>query len=854
MLFTDVRTEILDRLNYTSTDATTRVGRLINKVYRAVGTAIGMSFTRQTAVTEVVTIGNASVTFSETEKILQVWRLDGSSNPVILSEVLHAELRESVTPSSDKPTKWALFSTTSNGCVIRLNAKPATAYTLYADVIAEVADLSGSNEPAFPESFHDILIEGVLKDEYRKLEKIQLARESERAYEQRLSDLRMFVAKSNYLDIQQGKIADGTTASRAGSGTSARSVTGPTSSTDNAVVRWDGTGGTIIQNSTVIINDTDDITMASTGTLTLPNTGLHLLDSDATHDLIIKPGSNLTVDRTLTVTTADSDRTLTISGNATVSQDYSTAGSPTLTGLTLTGVLAEQGNGTVTGTLTFDGDALHIFDTDASHDLIITPGSNLTADRVLTLTTGDAARTLTISGDATISQDYSTTGSPQFTGLTVTGTMTASGAINFDSDACRLADTNASHYLILTPGSDLTVNRVLTLTTGDSARTVTISGDTTISQDYSTAGSPQFTGVELGHATDTTLTRASAGVIAVEGTNLAKVSNNLSVFAATTSAQLAGVISDETGSGLVVFATSPSLTTPTLTSATIATDIRGQVITGLAGGRLTLTSGTPVTSADVTAAGTLYYTPQTGSAISLYNGSAWVLFPFSEISLALTLTSGSNYDVFLYDNSGTLTLETLVWTDDTTRATALTTQNGVLVKTGALTRRYLGTIRGSASNQTEDSFAKRFVWNYYNRAPRAMRVLETTTTWTYTSATWRQANGAVANQLDFVIGVNEVGVEAMVTTIGSNASANVVMRVGIGLDSTTTVATGTLQAPTQSGGTNGEYRGLTATIRTFPGIGRHTLTWMERSDATGTTTWVANTNDAQSGITGMIYG
>lgn len=64
-------------------------------------------------------------------------------------------------------------------------------------------------------------------------------------------------------------------------------------------------------------------------TLTLPNTGLHLLDTDASHDLIIAPGSNLTADRTLTVTTGDSNRTLTMTGNATVNQDVSTAGSPT---------------------------------------------------------------------------------------------------------------------------------------------------------------------------------------------------------------------------------------------------------------------------------------------------------------------------------------------------------------------------------------------------------------------------------------------------------------------------------------------------------------------------------------------
>jgi hypothetical protein len=55
----------------------------------------------------------------------------------------------------------------------------------------------------------------------------------------------------------------------------------------------------------------------STG-LTFPNTGLHVLDTNASHDLIIAPGSDLTADRTLTVTTGDGDRTLTINASTTL--------------------------------------------------------------------------------------------------------------------------------------------------------------------------------------------------------------------------------------------------------------------------------------------------------------------------------------------------------------------------------------------------------------------------------------------------------------------------------------------------------------------------------------------------------
>ena len=40
----------------------------------------------------------------------------------------------------------------------------------------------------------------------------------------------------------------------------------------------------------------------------------------------------------------------------------------------------------------------------------------------------------------------------------------------------------------------------------------------------------------------------------------------LAQFAATTSSQLAGIISDETGSGALVFGTSPTLTTPVIAS------------------------------------------------------------------------------------------------------------------------------------------------------------------------------------------------------------------------------------------------------------------------------------------------
>jgi len=72
----------------------------------------------------------------------------------------------------------------------------------------------------------------------------------------------------------------------------------------------------------------------------------------------------------------------------------------------------------------------------------------------------------------------------------------------------------------------------------------------------------------------------------ISGGGDALVANPLSQFAATTSAQLAGVISDETGSGSLVFATSPALTTPNIgtPSAGTLTNCTGLPIsTGVSG-------------------------------------------------------------------------------------------------------------------------------------------------------------------------------------------------------------------------------------------------------------------------------
>jgi hypothetical protein len=261
-------------------------------------------------------------------------------------------------------------------------------------------------------------------------------------------------------------------------------------------------------------------------------------------------------------------------------------------------------------------------------------------------------------------------------------------------------------------------------------------------------------------------------------------------------------------------------------------DGAGWVDPGVCDGRLTLTSAVPVTTADVTAAGTLYFTPYKGNRVSLYDGTKWVSHSFAEKSLALTVTSGKNYDIWLYNNSGTLTLAQTEWTNNTTRATAIVLQDGVYVKDGATGYRYLGTIRASAANKSEDSAANRFVWNYKNRVPRSMRKYDTS--YSYTTAAYRYCNNSAANALFFVRGLNEDMVKATFNPF-LYGTAGITIDLGIALDSNTPAAGGRI------GGNGGHTIGWSSPVSTYagyPGLGYHYLAMTEYG-GTGLTVYIA---------------
>ena len=289
--------------------------------------------------------------------------------------------------------------------------------------------------------------------------------------------------------------------------------------------------------------------------------------------------------------------------------------------------LAEYIYDTVGGAIT-QGTGITITNTDNTNTSVVsitntgvTAGSYGSATQIPTFTvnaqgqltaagTASLATTLNIAGDtgaddiALLSETLTFVGGTGITSTVTNNTVT----MDIDSTVATLTGSQT-----LTNKTINLANNTLTATSAQIAAAVT---DETGSGSLVFAISPSLVTPTLGvasatsinkvaitvPATGSTLTIAdgktltASNTLTFTGTDTASVafgaggtvvytSNKLNVHAATTSAELAGVISDETGSGALVFATSPTLVAPTLGAAT-ATSITG------ASGNFTVTAAT----------------------------------------------------------------------------------------------------------------------------------------------------------------------------------------------------------------------------------------------------------------------
>lgn len=216
------------------------------------------------------------------------------------------------------------------------------------------------------------------------------------------------------------------------------------------------------------------------------------------------------------------------------------------------------------------------------------------------------------------------------------GTVTSVSVVTANGVSGTVATATTTPAITLTLGA-ITPTSVNGLTITTSTGTLTIAAGKTLTA----SNTLTLTGTDL------------SSVAFGAGGTVAYVANKLSVFAATTSAELAGVISDETGTGALVFANSPTLVTPALgtPSALVLTNATGLPvstgISGLAAGIATFLA-TP-SSANLISA----VTDETGTGALVFATSPTLVTPVLGVASA---TSINKVAVTAPATSATLTL------------------------------------------------------------------------------------------------------------------------------------------------------------------------------------------------------
>jgi hypothetical protein len=340
------------------------------------------------------------------------------------------------------------------------------------------------------------------------------------------------------------------------------------------------------------------------------------------------------------------------------------AASPTFTGtlnaaaVTTTGDVIVGGNLTVNGTVeTINSTTVTVADKNIELGSVATPtdttanGGGITikgaTDKTLNWVLGTTSWTSSENVDLATGKTYKIAGTTVLSGTQVLG-RTPGGTSSGDIDTIDGVQTLTNKTI---SGSSNTLSNIANASLTNSS--ITVNGTSFALGDSKTIKASTTNALTIGTGLSGTsfdgsaaVTIANTGVLTVNGsagavTGIATTAGNLGQFAATTSSQLAGVISDETGSGSLVFATSPTLVTPTLGVAS-ATSVNKVAVTApatsatltLADGSTLATSG--ANSITLTSTGATTVTlPTTGTLVNT------AVTSLSSLATVGTITSGT---------------------------------------------------------------------------------------------------------------------------------------------------------------------------------------------------------------------
>jgi hypothetical protein len=278
--------------------------------------------------------------------------------------------------------------------------------------------------------------------------------------------------------------------------------------------------------------------------------------------------------------------------------------------------------------------AIKLLDTDDSHALTIVPGSNLSAARVLTITTGDSDRTLTLSANATIGGTSSGTNTGDQTSVTGNaGTATALqtaraiNGVNFDGTAAITVTAAAGTLTGTTLNATVVTSSLTTIgTIGTGVWQGTVVGSTYGGTGVNNAGRTLTISTSSGTISFTTaVTLTVAATASVSGTNTGdqtSVTGNAGTATALQTARAINGVNFDGTAAITVTAAAGTLTGTTLNATVVTSSLtavgtigtgvwQGSVIDSTYGGTGVNNAGRTLTIS--TSSGTISFT----SAVTL---------------------------------------------------------------------------------------------------------------------------------------------------------------------------------------------------------------------------------------------
>ena len=335
---------------------------------------------------------------------------------------------------------------------------------------------------------------------------------------------------------------------------------------------------------------------------------------------------------------------------------FSGAGTYTAgTGLQLDGTVFSN-----TGVLSLAGTTNEVEVSASSGAITVSLPSTINANTTGSAATLTTSRTIQLSGDVSGSATFNGSANASITSTLANtavtpatyGSASAVGTVTVDSKGRITGASNTPIAIAQSAVANLTTDLGLkanlaspTFTGTPTSSTAAVDTNTTqiATTAFVLAQASVSNPLALGSVSQGTSTRYARQDHVHPTTGLGLTSGKLSQFAATTSAELAGVISDETGSGALVFANSPTFTTPNIGAAT-GTSFNS--ITGLSSttpvvdGTAAVGTGTTVARADH-----VHPTDTSRAPLASPTFTGTVTIPSLSLTQADTATAATHYMV-----------------------------------------------------------------------------------------------------------------------------------------------------------------------------------------------------------------